>query len=101
MDSSSSLPPQNELAKRLFSSSPEKDRFGESPSKRDPLRSRDDIWGYKKSSSNGHGVKRKPRLGFCGAVIFLSLCLAAVALTIQFNTGEWYSISVKGVWYLL
>ena len=89
-----SLPPDNELAKRLFSSTPEKDRLGESPSKRPPLR--DDVWGYNKNKSNGHGAKRKPRLGFCGAVIFFSLCLAAVALTIQFNTGEWYSITMKG-----
>ncbi len=89
-----SLPPDHELAKRLFASTPEKDRLGDSPSKRDPLRGHGDVWGYKKS--NGRGAKRKPRLGFCGAVIFLSLCLAAVALTIQFNTGEWYSITMEG-----
>ena len=90
-----SLPPDSELAKRLFTSTPEKDRLGESPSKRDPLRrSYHSDLDHKKSS--GRGAKRKPRLGFCGAVIFLSLCLTAVALTIQFNTGELYSVSMKG-----
>ena len=45
-----------------------------------------DIWRYK---SSGGGRKRKPRMGFCGAIIFFALCLAAVVLTVQFNTGEW------------
>ena len=95
-----SLPPDHEIAKRLFSGSPESSSpednglVDSSPRRRDPLR------GY-----NGHGgawssqkrSRRKPRMGFCGAMIFLSLCLAAVALTVQFNTGEWASVTTEGM----
>lgn len=56
------------------------------PSPRENLSGHYDIWEYK---SNGRGRKKKPRIGFCGAIIFFTLCLAAVVLTVQFNTGEW------------
>lgn len=112
MDSvrSTSYLSDNELAKRLdFSSSPETTRRGQhsrgggSPTKRDPLRGHYDVWGpgYRSSPSTpprGQGKKfrRKPRMGFCGALIFLSLCLAAVILTVQFNSGKWTSITMDG-----
>ena len=85
-----SLPPDHELAKRLFSSSPERSRRGEyspgdSPRPRDPLHG-----SYKPRSQ-----PRRHRVGFCGAVIFLLLCTAAVALTIQFN-DNWSAVTREG-----
>lgn len=116
---SSGFPPDNELAKRLFTGGPEgtsqsnhlspndspsnrrhSPSSSVSPSRRDPLRGHYDVWGYKSrppsSNVQAQGVRRKPRLGFCGAVIFFSLCLAAMALTFQFNSGQWHTINMEG-----
>ncbi len=86
------------IAKRLFTSSPESLRQGtgsseRAPSPRDPLGDHYDIWGYKR---DGHGARKKPRVGFCGAMIFFSMCVAAVVLTIQFNYTEWTALTSDG-----
>ena len=95
MDSgATSLPPDHELAKRLFSSSPERSRQGEytpsdSPRRREPLQASHGDYKFRSQPRRGS------RVGFCGAVIFLSLCLAAVVLTIRFN-DDWNSITTEG-----
>ena len=93
-----SSPPDNGLAKRLFSNSPQQ-RKGHDPSpsdsstKRDPLRT---AAGGKDSPVPGASI-RKPRLGFCGGLIFLSLCLAAIVVTVHFNSWEWHRVTSKGL----
>ncbi len=59
------------IEKRLFTSSPGSLRQGtrcseRAPSPRDPLGDHYDIWGYKR---DGHAAIKKPRVGFCGAMI--------------------------------
>lgn len=109
------FPPDGEIARRLFSSPPSPGgcrrrgarRAGagdiysshESPSKRDPLHKEDsvceedDVWGYKPQSKV---TRRKPQMGFCGSLIFLSLCVVALVLTVQFNSWEWRTIASDG-----
>ena len=98
------VPSGDELAKRLFHSPSEKlhqDKISprESPDPREPLRGHSDIWkySYKSSREQGPGIKRRPKMGFCGAIVFFFLCSIAVALTFQFNTGKWNSVTTEGV----
>lgn len=101
------FPPDSELAKRLFSSpstGEPRQRYAsysphESPSKRDPLHKEQEVWAYKpKDRAVGvSGVtRRKPRVGFCGALIFLALCLAALALTVRFNSWGLHTVTSEG-----
>ena len=80
------------LAKNLFSDSPSNIKKRTAT----PTRSHYDIWG---SRGGGGGSKREPRMGCFGAAVFFALCVTAVALTIQFNAGEWRTfLSVQGWW---
>lgn len=99
---SESYPAEDGLVKRLFSDSPAEERTspsrqGDSPSKRDPLHGRDDVQGYRPTRNTPEEcAKRKPRLGFCGALTFLALCLVALALTVQFSSWEVNTITSQG-----
>jgi hypothetical protein len=90
------LPPDSELARRLFTSPEEEESSSkrESPNKRAPLHKPKDVWSYKAVGVTGR--KKRNRVGFCGALIFLSLCLAALVLTIQFNSWGLYTITSEG-----
>lgn len=97
------FPPDDELAKRLFSSPGQGESrhrqdcsFGpdHSPTKRVPLH-KDDTWEYKNQKRAVGVTRRKPRVGFCGALIFLALCLVALALAVQFNSWGWYTITAE------
>ncbi len=56
------------VEKRLFTSIPESLRQDTRSSERarDPLGDHYDIWWYK---CDGHAARKKPRVGFCGAMI--------------------------------
>lgn len=98
------FPPEDGLARRLFASPEPREtrrRQGgfsphESPSKRDPLHKQDDVWGYRPRPRREAVTIRRPRMGFCGALIFLALCLVALVLTVQFNSWEWHTIASQG-----
>lgn len=84
--------PDDGVAKNLFGDTPSDAQKRKANSASPPSSSSNshyDIWRYK---SFGRDPLRKPRMGFCGAVIFFTLCLAAVILTVQFNTGEWRTV---------
>ena len=90
-----------EIAKKLFSSSPERPRQGKrSPGKADPNEPLNhDILDYK--YGDFQGAKKKPRMGFGGAIIFFMLCVVAVFLTLQFNSMDWNNLTLKGIWCAL
>lgn len=92
-----SLSPENELAKRLFTS-PRRKGYepspSDSPTKRDPLHTA----AAAGDDSGSFPAPRKPRLGLCVGLIFLSLCLAAMVVTVHFNSWEWHRVTSQGLW---
>ena len=101
------FPSDNELAKRLFSSpstGEPRHRHAsysphESPNKRDPLHKEEGGWAHRPQDSAvaaSRVTRSKPRVGFCGALIFLALCLAALTLTVRFNSWGLHAVTSEG-----
>ena len=80
---------EERIARNLFHSSTSATKAQEG-GLASPPRTRSKISRYVSGcKSTGRPRKRKPRIGFYGAFMFFLLCLAAVVVTAQFNTGEW------------